>query len=366
MAEIKRRNKSPETNEENGGGNPPRRQTRVSLAQDVSSRYRKVMPKSESTFAGRKSADGQAPPERRSRKFGGGESGSSSRPRYENRGESSSSSRPRYENRGESGSSSRPRYENRGESGSSSRPRNESSRWSSASRPASAGSRRPGSNRGAPPRRPGGPPPRRNNVPRNDNRLELRAIVDRELPEATKQVKEVQALILSTANDLLSLVETLEQRHADCAQRLASLASGDQVDSAESTRLLNELNERFNEALKIITGLYEKMSFQDLSGQRLLKVETFLGALAAVLNPLANPVGRYKQGDRYSPAGRPDSRTGPQKYSDNQRPQTWNNRPRYSESDGAARRSEKSSLKGPQAEGEGKNQSEIDRLLSGL
>ncbi|MDL2227103.1 hypothetical protein LJB86_05565 [Deltaproteobacteria bacterium OttesenSCG-928-M10] len=323
MAEVKRRNKSPETGEDKGGEKPPRRQTRVTLTQDVSSKYRKIMPKGPAKPRTRQPADGSAPPAGRGRKIDGGDDYS-----------------PRRSGPARERSS-----------------RDESPRRTAGGRSQTAPRRTGGSGpgRGDAPRRSGpdrtGAPSSRAGAPKKDGQLELRVILDRELPEAAKQVAETQALILNAANDLFSLVESLEQGHAFCAQCLSDLTS----DGTDPIEVVRSLNVRLDEALKIITALYEKMSFQDLAGQRLARVETFLSALSTVLKPLTG-----------GPARRQDWAAGFRKEGGPTRQASSRDKRTPEPASKKADNDEKNNLKGPQAPGEGVDQAEIDRLMANL
>ena len=131
----------------------------------------------------------------------------------------------------------------------------------------------------------------------------MKDLVHRELPEAVRQLRETQDLLRDTAEQIMALLE-------DWAGR--------------------------GEARPLITVLFEKMSFQDLAGQRLAKVDGFLKALGETLQP---PVT--------------DNRSRPRRL------------PKPSASPKPAA-PEKSALKGPQAAGDGLGQDEVEALLADL
>jgi hypothetical protein len=130
----------------------------------------------------------------------------------------------------------------------------------------------------------------------------MKDLVHRELPEAVRQLRESQDLLRDTAEQIMTLLE-------DWAGR--------------------------GEARPLITVLFEKMSFQDLAGQRLAKVDGFLKALGGTLQPLV-----------------PENRSRAR-------------RPKPSASLKPAA-SGKSELKGPQAAGDGLGQDEVEALLADL
>lgn len=357
MAEVKRRNKSPETGEDKNGEAPPRRQTRVTLTQDVSSRYRKIMPKSPASPRPRKPADGTAPPASRGQKSEGDGSGPPPRRRSGTaRGSSSREDSPRRTTDSRSGTVPRRTRPAAGGSSRDETPRRGRPARGSSNREESP--RRTGSNSAGSSYRPTdrrlGHSPRPAKNPRSGGQLELRIILDRELPEAAKQVTEIQAMILNAANDLISLIETLEQGHAFCTQCLSDLTWDKSL-----TEVVQSMNTKFDEALKIITVLYEKISFQDLAGQRLAKVEMFLKTLSTVLTPLSGTIGR-PSGRSSHPAG-----TGTRKEAQILRSPARDRYAPESVSKNADKKGKKA-LKGPQAPGEGADQAEIDRLMNNL
>ncbi|MDR0882065.1 MAG: hypothetical protein LBP55_05935 [Candidatus Adiutrix sp.] len=265
MSETRRRAKDTPRDSQTDSGPAPRHKTRVTLTKDVSSKYRKILPKGPARPAGRPAARPEGPTSGR---------------RYSPRSEGSNPGR---------------RY---------------------GSRPEGSGpARRPGPKFGA------GRLPAR---PRPAGGLEIKIIVDRELPEAARQLKETQELILVTANEMLTLTETLTDIHSQLEAVLAT----------ESAPLSGHLRQ----AQIAVTGLYEKMSFQDLAGQRLAKIDHFFQALSRVLSSPETPGARG--GDRY-PArrGQPEA---PSKYPTGPK------------------------LKGPQARGGGLAQGDIDSLLQNL
>lgn len=292
MSETKRRSKQAEPEYEQAGAP---RQTRVTLAVDVKSKYRKVMPRAD--FG---APDGSAPPRRRP---GGG----SPRPSRPPRSFSEAGDRPAR--------SARP------------------GRSFSGDRPA------------RPPRSFSGDRPQRGGF----NTM-LKAIANHGLPEAMKQIAETRELILKTAEALLCLAEELTAAHS--ANDLAK-------------------------AQEIVTHIFENMSFQDLAGQRLMKVEDFFKSLEEALKtppktfaddrPRAprrdsgerKPYQRREDGDRkpYPRRESGDRKFGPRRDDGDKKPY----RAKDSKDEKPPR---KSRLKGPQADG--MMQNEIDELLKNL
>jgi len=160
----------------------------------------------------------------------------------------------------------------------------------------------------------------------------MRALVHRALPEAVRQLRETQDLLKTSAEAILTLLEHRDHR-----------LEGREPNSRPPVTA--------QEARTLTTSLLEKMSFQDLAGQRLAKVEDFLKTLEEIV--------------------RPDTLAAP--------PRAW--RPKPSSYDKKTEVSEKKpfrarrvnppgpgekTLKGPQATGHGLNQSEIEGLMADL
>jgi hypothetical protein len=158
------------------------------------------------------------------------------------------------------------------------------------------------------------------------------------LPEVARQLRETQDLLRATADEILSLLEDWERRPPEENQAARTL----------------------------VTALFEKMSFQDLAGQRLAKVEKFLKALGEAVQPTA-------AADRSRPR-RP--KPFPDKF---ERQETGTRRPRQAKpvskaggsSETRPRRPKppgprETNLKGPQAAGGGLDQSEVEALLADL
>ncbi|MDR3038735.1 MAG: hypothetical protein LBV21_05565 [Candidatus Adiutrix sp.] len=146
----------------------------------------------------------------------------------------------------------------------------------------------------------------------------MKALVNRELPEAAKQIREIQGLLRTAADGLLAKLEELDGRHRALAETAARL----EEDAADGEALA----EGVRQARAAGAALFEKISFQDLAGQRLTKVENFLKALGILVGP--GPATR-------GPAGKVKKKSGG------------------------------SRLKGPQAAGGGLDQGHIDALLTG-
>lgn len=314
MSETKRRNKN-EAPRDDDFQPHSHRQTRVTLTKDVSSKYRKIMPKS-----------------------GGGQSGG---PKWK-RSHDDGSVPPKRARTGED----RPKFGERPPH------RTGEDRPKFGDRPP----RRTGEDRpkfgDRPPRRTGDERPKFGDRPRFGDRpnfggrsaphrknegggLEMRAIVNRELPEAASQVKEVQKLILDTANEMLALTELLGEAHGGLSQVLSR--ANDEYQLLGD--VLNPAWEHLERANVALVKLLEKMSFQDLAGQRLAKVEHFCSALTLVL-------GRGQ-------AGR-----------ESREPREKNRWQRGEETDRAKEGG--SRLKGPQAAGEGLDQEDVNQILDDL
>jgi hypothetical protein len=135
-----------------------------------------------------------------------------------------------------------------------------------------------------------------------------------------RQLRETQDLLRVTAEEILTLLEEWTRRPP----------------------------EETGGAQPLVTVLVEKMSFQDLAGQRLAKVENFLKALAETTRPAA-PDGRFQP----RPA-KPYSKSGPAG--------TYKAKPGPGRTRGPLQK--KTTLKGPQAPGGGLGQGEVEALLA--
>lgn len=351
MSETKRRSKQAESDSPEMAERP--RQTRVTLAKDVSSKYRKVMPKSGGPYEG---GDGSAPPRRR------GPGGPSPRPSRPPRKFSDSDERPSRPPRNFSGE--RPARPPRrfSDSEGSSRP----PRPFSGERPA-----RPPRNFGDRPARPprsfGDRPPR----PMREafDQTALKAVAHRSLPEAAKQIQESQDILLKSAEDILRLTEQLNAVYESLKGK---------ISETPDNALLAELET----AREAVTHIFEGMSFQDLVGQRLMKVADFFKALDETLAEALKKPAPFS-GDRRPPFKREGGFErkpfgGPRHFEGEKRPykrREDGDRKPYAargESDRKpyAARGEKperkSRLKGPQAEGGALGQIDIDSLLKDL
>ena len=151
---------------------------------------------------------------------------------------------------------------------------------SAKSRPPRAQRPPAGPERGAPPKR----PRRRDNPGPGGPSEALKTLIDLELPEATRQLHEAQRLLHTTAEEMLTLLEDWDNRPPEETK-------GSQA---------------------LVTALFEKMSFQDLAGQRLAKVETFLKALGGDIQPGAladrRPPRQAEPPPKTGPAGAPETR----------------------------------------------------------
>ena len=144
----------------------------------------------------------------------------------------------------------------------------------------------------------------------------MKDLIDRELPGAVRQLREAQNLLQTTAEEMLTILEEWENRPPE--------------EAKDSQALVNIL--------------FEKMSFQDLAGQRLAKVYNFLRALD----------GSGQPGD--SADHRPPSQAGPLlKTSQAGGPET---RPGQDQPE--------KNLKGPQMPESRLAQNEVDQILMAL
>ena len=277
MSEIKRRVKSADEAVENNGQSPPRRQTRITLTKDVSSKYRKIITKNDTSKKGPyrepRSGDETGQPFKADKKTGF-----------------------------------------RGEGGKRPPARQAPSRGFSQDRgkpPAAAARREP----------PMG--------------TALKAIINRGLPLTLDQVKQTQDLILSSAAEILSLAENLDQSHRKINETFESILAENKLLEAALAPLKDELDQ----TRQIITRLFEKSSFQDLAGQRLIKINDFLLALEQALT--AAPATDRRPRKPLAQSGRP-GKTFPAKPGGR----------------GGSR------LKGPQAPGKGMKQNDVDDILA--
>ncbi len=119
------------------------------------------------------------------------------------------------------------------------------------------------------------------NRPQKDPTRPFLAVINRKLPEATKQVREIKNLIQATADDILNLLEILSDIHKNLGATLKAIKD-QPITEAES---LKPMEEHTKKTQHTVGQLFEKMNFQDLATQRLLKVESFLNTLNAAFKP---------------------------------------------------------------------------------
>ncbi|MCL2029522.1 MAG: hypothetical protein FWG97_03820 [Deltaproteobacteria bacterium] len=91
---------------------------------------------------------------------------------------------------------------------------------------------------------------------RNSPSEALKTLIQRDLPEALRQIRETQDLLRAAAEEILTLLETWDRKNTAPSEP--------------------------DHQAPLITSLFEKMSFQDLAGQRLAKVENFLKTLREI------------------------------------------------------------------------------------
>jgi len=194
---------------------------------------------------------------------------------------------------------------------------------------------------------PGERPPkpfrRRDSLDHGGGPLEaMKTLVQRELPEVARQLRETQDLLRDTAEQIMTILESWTGR------------------------------EEPQTARNMVTALFEKMSFHDLAGQRLAKIDQFLKALGDAL-PANTSSGHLRTRKLFSQTGqaeisgtevyrsrrnKPFSEMTPVENSENKP-----NQPRRPKSQPS---SEEKKLKGPQAVGGGMNQNEVETLLADL
>lgn len=166
------------------------------------------------------------------------------------------------------------------------------------------------------------------NRPQKDPTTPFLAVINRELPEATKQVREIKNLIQTTADDILNLLEVLSNIHQNLGATLKAIKNYPMTE----TEPLKPVEEHTEKTQYTVGQIFEKMNFQDLVTQRLLKVEGFLNTLNAAFKPKAQTgQSHYRQPAKNIP-------TLPQK----------------------------NELKGPQSSGDELDQNHINDLLAGL
>jgi hypothetical protein len=173
--------------------------------------------------------------------------------------------------------------------------------------------------------------------------------VHRELPEAARQVREAQEAILTAAGAMLTLTEALENNHRKIEELLHEAGTA----HFDLEKALIPLMEASRRGRGLIVELYEKMNFQDLSGQRLAKAEAFFQSLREVMNRFVGP----------RPA-RPGTSSGVRPGGRGEPKRPWSRGPQaVAAGTGGRGGPKKSRLKGPQAPGQGLRQADVDLIL---
>ena len=236
----------------------PNRQTRVTLSKDVSSKYRKIFPKNSAGRGGLKKKrpfdDGSNPPGMRPQRAPEGE------PRSGRPARRFGEERPNFGDRpARRAGGDRPNFGDRPPRRSGEERSNFGDRPRMGDRP-NFGGRAP--------------------YPRKDDHdgLVVRAVLNRELPVATREVREVQDLILATANEMLGLVERLEDSHRQLYQIMTQAANEYQLLGD----ILTPAREHLDQARSAVVKLSEEINFKDQAGERLARVASFCAALTAV------------------------------------------------------------------------------------
>lgn len=169
---------------------------------------------------------------------------------------------------------------------------------------------------------------------------------DTGLQNIATELRELLEYIRAAENELVAMQpKALSGYHIpDAHEQLDAIvkstedAAGTIMDAAETATELAEVTEGdvSEKLMDMSTNLFEASSFQDLTGQRITKITTTLGHLEERLSSLADAIG-----DEYLPQGDDIEK----------------------DAEGVAVHDE-DLLHGPQLEGQGNSQEDIDALLA--
>ena len=157
-------------------------------------------------------------------------------------------------------------------------------------------------------------------------------ITESDLPEASDQLN---AIITATEEAATKIMDVLEERQEDNMVIRTALkkALGQESLDNDSVEALEKADSCLNANDSRIIKIFEELSFQDLTGQRIRKIVNLVQKIEHTVEAIIGNVGKKIGGDS------PVQETAP---------------------------SDVSELKGPQEKGKGMDQSAIDDLLSAL
>ncbi len=118
------------------------------------------------------------------------------------------------------------------------------------------------------------------------------------VPEASVQINTVTGDLENAANTIMTILEEVLEEHDRSSALLAKLtewAGGlAEDDRAKGTKLISSISEIQESTKKKMMEIFTNMSFHDLSGQKLKKVNTSLSVVETKLVEIAKNFGIKK------------------------------------------------------------------------
>lgn len=125
-------------------------------------------------------------------------------------------------------------------------------------------------------------------------------------PEARERLREALEMSASAAHANLATAERLRPRASRLRDQALALATADAADPAAARQLARDAAAFAGACLEDFTRLVESQSWQDLSGQRLQQVSSFIDNVERALLDLARLTGTISGlpsgGERHAPA----------------------------------------------------------------
>ena len=160
----------------------------------------------------------------------------------------------------------------------------------------------------------------------------LQDAADQELPEASDQLNAIVETTESATTSIMDTLEEMQDEQEKVRRVLSELAADKRMAQSKRNALEQAILSLDSNQNRIMT-IFEELSFQDLTGQRIKRIVTLVKSVEEKVHGILNTLGKkVPAGPKSSPAHSQDE----------------------------------PGLKGPQRTGEGMDQSAIDDLLANL
>ena len=160
----------------------------------------------------------------------------------------------------------------------------------------------------------------------------LQDAADQELPEASDQLNAIIETTESATTHIMDTLEAMQEEQGNTRRILTELAADKRMSPAKRNALGEAVLALDLNQDRIMT-IFEDLSFQDLTGQRIKRIVTLMQSVEKKVHGILDTLGQKLPPASSKPTGPAQDAPG---------------------------------LKGPQRDGEGLDQSAIDDLLSSL